>query len=650
MHNDISEKVSFLKYTLLTVCNTAFFYILYLLFYTQIHKENFIDPTILNPWHRLYINHHEGNELLYMLTTSFLFIAIQYMIIKNLKKIEPYLTPKKITLSLLVATLLIITTISIYYFKGIRPEIRFSLDRNLTNNIIIMLGTTLLILSGLKIYSPKIQPKHQRTYTLLLITGITILVLLFSYEPHLWDTDFFTAPALKILQGEKLGTFYMQYNLLLTLLIAGLLKLKLHLNQISFAFSIVFLLWLSLYWYIAKKLISDKRIQFLFIISIVIYRFLSHIPISPQGTSLRHDLWALLIAIALRFGLYSMATCITVSLLYILDNHYGLLYMILYIPLFYFHNHPNLFSNLKVSIKGSPTQLRNIITKQDYKLLILAPAILFNIYYFHSIFSQGVVLYRNLRLTFTPISIVSLYWLVLILFGLYLYTALKSTKSKSIRILLSLLALVQLVHFYGRSYELNLVHISAILLLLFYIGINDSIIEHYQGKTTKITLALITLLLVYSNVYFSQYIITRTMFAKQTLANHTLPTHEFDKLISTYPQPFAPYTKQTEPLIIGAYDGYLNYRYKLTQQGYYAQFWTAPYREDTTRYIYEKLNKGHTVYFLKGDYHHLFFFGGELELYIPEINKSTFLKQQKKHFIVTSLNNNLFNQLTLSDN
>jgi hypothetical protein len=147
----------------------------------------------------------------------------------------------------------------------------------------------------------------------------------------------------------------------------------------------------------------------------------------------------------------------------------------------------------------------------------------------------------------------------------------------------------------------------------------------------------------------SKYIATRTAYAQNLISHKTLITnHPFDTLINKYPHPFSTNTPNEKIVIIGAYDGYLNYRYKIKQQGYFAPFWANPYRDDTVKFIENKINNGYKIYFLKGDYHELFFYKGEFEQYLIDFNESNYLQEKHLEFKINYLQNNLFNEALLN--
>ena len=227
------------------------------------------------------------------------------------------------------------------------------------------------------------------------------------------DYNFFIAPALKFLQGEPLGSFYLQYGLGEIVLFKYMLTLGLKLHHMQIIQSIIFSCWYFLYYFLALKLFKEKFFIFLFLLSLVLFRFIAtpyHPILSPQGNMMRLDLWVPLFIIVIYFKILSPVTSLAFSTAYVFDNFFGFLYFLVYLSVIFALSVLKKLQNERIHIKTM--------------ILILVPVIasvFFQYHYFGSLFSPSAKLVDDLDYWQMNISPHSMFWVSILVLGLFLY-------------------------------------------------------------------------------------------------------------------------------------------------------------------------------------------------------------------------------------
>ena len=187
-----------------------------------------------------------------------------------------------------------------------------------------------------------------------------------------------------------------------------------------------------------------------------------------------------------------------------------------------------------------------------------------------------------------------MFWIILLILGLFLYISLKQ-KTKYLKenyFLLMAFAVTGLVYFFGRSHENNLMTTSGIILVLLFLNL-DQISSIYGFKKSLFLLSSLFILTI--SFFFSKPILTNLNNVYNHLQRRVLvDVNPIDKSISQSPNLLANY--QTGKIfLISGYDAYLNYRYSLKQEGYFSPFIANLFMEDTIRLIKELSKKDYTI-------------------------------------------------------
>jgi hypothetical protein len=428
-------------------------------------------------------------------------------------------------------------------------------------------------------------------WSLSLSLWLIFALLLFSSLgiPGVNDYGYFIAPALKIMQGEPVGSFYMQYNLLGTSLFVAMLKLRFDLLQMQLTLAALFFIWFIFYYRLICVLVEDRFLRFCFMLALVIVRLLANLgdPTSlPQVLPLRLDLWVPLFLVLHGFGLVSPVTMAVFGIAYVLDDVFGLFCLAVYLPFL-------AAGVFQIVRRGNAASLppRGLAIG----LTVVAACIGFHFYCFHSFTAPAASLYRNLQIGFMPISTHSVFWIFLALlpYCLYLFHDEGHQDRRTECLFLVGIAGFQLVYFYGRSHENNLLNISGILLLLIFLGISQ--LERLYGFR-RLASGLAAGFVVVAAVAFGGQILGKLQLSVKHLTKGPLfEARELDDLMNHSPDFAGFYPPGQKIFVVSYYDAYYNYRHQLPQVGYMVPFNAHVYQAELRGFLVDLFKQGYKV-------------------------------------------------------
>jgi hypothetical protein len=420
--------------TLSLFLKISFIFIIYFLVFffirRYIHYDlNLNDTFDLTPWMHKWIS-NDGEELRYFFFTSILLFGFSYFVfdyitINNESQLNKLFT-------FFIYSILFIEII-IFIFK----KYYYSLD-------LYFLFFLFFIL----------QINFKKINFFLLFIFFLILFNLFN-SADFFNYSYFVGPANKILNKNSINSFFFQYNIITTYLFVFLQYLNLDFKTINFLLILFYLIFIFvLYNEVSKKLFPDLRIYFILLLLIVRGVFIEGGPAStPQVSPLRMDLWVFLILSYFHYGTNSLKTSLVVSILYLFDDNFGFLYILLFLFLF----------SRNIFLKKYPYSIINIS-----KIIPILICLFLHFYYFHSFTSISSSLYQKYHFGFEVVSLISGFWVVLFSIIFCLFFLQKSRIFNEIIFLLFGILSIQLVYFYGRSNESNLYNISGIFLVIFF--------------------------------------------------------------------------------------------------------------------------------------------------------------------------------------
>lgn len=585
------------------------YYFLFFIFQSKFRFPPMINKDLLNPFVVPVIG-TKGYELYILFIGTCIYLIFSYLMMINSKI---FILFKYKIFQIIVFVPILIKILTTYPRKV----------ADISNNLLAL--SVFLVSLGLVIFIfYKVRPVFRKLpltfkFSLILILWLAFTLFTILTIPVLTgsttDYNFFIAPALKLLNGEKLGSFYLQYGLGETVLFKYMLALGLRLHHMQIIQAIIFSFWFLLYYLLALKLFREKFFVFLFLLSLVLFRFIAspyHPILSPQGNTMRLDLWLPLFLIVIRFKILSPITSLAFSTAYVLDNFFGLLYFFVYIVAI-------LTLTLLKKLHNESIHIKTVI-------LILVPviaSILFQYHYFGSFFSPSAKLVDDLDYWQMNISPHSMFWVGILVLALFIYIILKE-KTRNLKenyLFLLGLALVGLIYFFGRSHENNLMITSGILLVILFITF-DKLAKLYNLR--KILFSMSGIFILITSLLFSAPIFENLNRVYDHLKRNVLiDINPIDKTIDQN-QDFLNNYPAKKIYFISNSDAYLNYRYDLKQIGYYTPFIANLFMEDTNKLLLD-LSKDNYLILLEDD----------PSFTIEQYNESKFLNGQGLRFELT---------------
>jgi hypothetical protein len=587
------------------------FYLLFVVFGDFIHRPNVnLNFTDITPWLQGFARENDGFEL-YVMTLSFpIFLFISYLI--TIYSNYNFTSLKSRWISIIYFSLLSGTII-----------INLVLKEALTVNMLIVFASVFLIELITVYFTKFIFPYYARLiFYFMLLLLFTTLGLLINNHPSLFDYSFYLGPALKLLNGEKLGTFYIQYNLLGTFLFALMQKCHLLIDEMWFFLIIIFSFWILLYLKIARLLFNNREIIGLFTIALLIVRFISIWggPVTnPQVSSIRLDLWVPLVILVLYFGFQSIITASAFSIIYLLDDVFGFMYLGLYIMILFYYFFRRFHFSWRIEFR-----IKHI-------LLIGFPLISIGIHFFifKSIGSTAGKIYSNFHFGFLPISRYSSFWLLAWISPICIYFLSKDKKNRIFYLFIFGLACIQLTYFFGRSHEHNLRNISGIFVFIIFSTID---LIYSLSLRKKGILWVIIIFIGFISLNFNSTIVENYNLAiNRTKQGKLLGPNQIEQSIDLQGE----YLKSigaNKIFVISPFDSYINYRLGFSQNGYYSPFYANFSTSQTIFLLKQSLDQG-----LR-----LILFPDCFQFSADYLNQSSIMRSGRERFKLEALNENLF--------
>jgi len=600
------------------------FYLLFIAFKDIIHNTGAaVDINNINPLSQRAVIEKEGMELYVMTIAVALYFAVVYLLSNYFKfnsKILSYF-PIKIICFLMIAVLFMKILFAVIQYHYIDP---FSYPAIFIVVFLISISTYYLSLKR-----PPVSLK--RLIFLFLGIVITLIILLTSGAPSVVDYCYLIGPANKIIAGEKINSFYIQYNLLLTYMFALMQKLKFSIIQMHILFAVISTLWLYLYYVLAKKMFHNKSNIVLFLLAYFIVRFfIGFAPIpGPQVTALRQELWVLIALIVLKFNFNSIWTAVSFSLYYLADDTFGLLYLLLLSFIYLLH--------FFINRKRDPLN----------KFVFIPILLVFIIHYliFGSIGSPSAQDYVGLNIAFLPISVVSLFWIVLFVMASCLYILSKKLNNIFLTLFLFGAVCIQLVYFYGRSHENSLCNMSGIYTFIVFLTL-----DRISCKSDYKTAYAVCIFIAMTTALFSDRVIEKAGLSVYKLSNKMIIGNNFYNNVPgwnyysinnelDFIKIDIKYLDKKKVLVVSPIDSYINYYLDLKQTGYYSPFDANLFQDKTINLLKDHIESGYRVIIL---------FRPTCQSEMDIYNRHPLMKSVNKKFVIVPVNSR-FQELMLSD-
>ena len=418
------------------------------------------------------------------------------------------------------------------------------------------------------------------------------------------DYGYFIGPGLKLLQGERLGSFYLQYNLIETFLFTAMIAAGLKVHWMAVVLSALFIGWYVIYWQIARRLFQHRFIALLCMAALVVTRFLAirdHPVMWPQVLPLRLDLWAPVLLSVIAWGLFSWRTSLVFGITYALDSTFGFLFAAVYA------------AALAVAWWWSGDGKAGL----RRGLLLILPAVAVGCCHklvFGSFVSPAASHYLGVQIGFLPISSRSLFWPITMFIGwaAALFALHHKDSTARIGLLLAAFAAVQFVYFFGRSHDHNLLNISSVWLFLIFLAV-DQAIEIGRARIF-IAAGIVLALTVMSTWQFAPKVkrMGEKLRSGVWIVPHPLETALDDNLGRIDPN----------TVLADSADAYLNYRLGLPQRGFYVPFEANVFMNDTAAWMDQQIREGRHVRTTDSNW----------SMWLPEFNETPIMTERGRRF------------------
>lgn len=486
---------------------------------------------------------------------------------------------------------------------------------NILSLITLIIGVSLI--SGLLLVTNKYFPKT--------IPGAIAIILIpicfVSTKPlSIPDFSFLLGPAMKLMQGEKLADIYFQYDVFLSLLVSLWMKLKLDLNHFQVLGQLSYYLLFTSLFIISRKIFYNKTLSVYLLISLLLIRYyaLASDPVFLfQATPWRLELWVLLIGILYFRSSHSRLLAIAIGMLILLHRNFGLLYLAAYIQLIAFLFFNELIQKNELNRKGFWNGLKSYFKLYKYNILIIGLFIAITSIIFGGLTPRSALRFQKMGIGMIPIAQHSFYWfiilvpIVLAMISFHLQRFI-SKKYLAISLFIVFLAIGNSMYFYGRSHELNLLNVSTLYILAFFL-ILDCIEKYWRsisdfshgreinfsGYKFKLPLGnpLILSLIPIGFILFSAFSYAGRITRKTSLQKQNILQHE-----TTQPLEFQPDINAIRKMTQGSEKVYfLDYNYDVLMAFYgkykvigaYSPVCSWAFRRELADYAQNLLNKGY---------------------------------------------------------
>ncbi len=325
--------------------------------------------------------------------------------------------------------------------------------------------------------------KHSARWALAVGAIMLIPTCFIAAKPLSWyDYQHILAPALRLFHGAGVSEIYFQYDFLLSTI--GLVWLKLQLDPNLF--QVVgqcgyYLLLLSLFAFSMRWFI-DKRLPVFLLAALILVRiYAEQGEFAPafQVTPLRLDLWLILLMLVYFKGPRHWSAGLFCGLLLLLHHNFGIIYSAAYIQLLLTLCIIDIDKFQGGIIKTTSTTIRYFIKSNYRNFALMLIGAMAHYLLFSNADVQNEFSYIHLGINFIRIAPTSFYWYVVAMMGLSFSLLLRirsqiSTNYLAASFCLIYLAIGNSLYFFGRSHENNIINISAILLLLFFLLLDIS--------------------------------------------------------------------------------------------------------------------------------------------------------------------------------
>jgi hypothetical protein len=426
-------------------------------------------PEEITVWQFPWMENRDGIELYALYALMLLNLLSVYALTRGWNKFTGKFSRYFLVLPLVVAC-------SFIGSIGFHPPMSTFAGRALTD---IFARSFTVMMVVLPIIALLYYLEQRSTYWALAISALLLIPVCFiATAPIEWyDYSFILAPALRLFHGVWVSEIYLPYDLLLSLIGLAWMKLRLDLNSFQvIAQAAYYLLLLGIFAF-SRRWFLDKRLSVFLLIAVVLVRIYAgpgdaiH---SFQLTPLRLDLWFILLILVYFKGSDHWSAGLFCGLLLLLHKNFGIIYSAAYIQLLLTLCALDMVLLPGRTIKSISTALGTLFKRNYHNFALILLGALAHYLIFRNANEASDFNFEKLGISFTKISANSFYWYVVAVSGLAFVLLIKLRSKVSANYLAAGFCLIYLaignsLYFFGRSHENNIINISAILVLLFFL-------------------------------------------------------------------------------------------------------------------------------------------------------------------------------------
>ena len=464
---DILEK------TLIATAAAGLLYFLFFQLAPWIWKQTLpFKPEDIVSWQLQWLNERDGIELYAMYALVFLNLFFVSALSCGWMRIGDK------TVRYIMALPLVAVSFAFFRSVGFHPPMN-ALANQAGPDILTQSLTILAVLLPILVLLYYLQ-KHAARWAMLVAAFLLIPVCFVSTKAFSQiDSQYILGPALRLFHGAKASEIYFQYDLLLSLIALAWMKLQLDLNLFQTVGQVGFYLLLLTLFAFSRQWFLDRRLPVFFLVALVLVRMYAgpyDVAFIFQVTPFRLDMWLVLLLVVYFKGPYHWSAGLFCGLMLLLHRNFGIIYSAAYLQLLLTLGVLNAVV-LPDKIKTVSMALGTFFKKNSHNLTFLLVGALAHYLLFKNTNEQGSFYYQRLGIGFMRIATNSFYWYVVVMSGLSFALLLRLRAKLSDNYLAAGFGLIYLtfgnsLYFFGRSHENNILNISAMLVLLFFLLID----------------------------------------------------------------------------------------------------------------------------------------------------------------------------------
>ena len=420
--------------------------------------------------------------------------------------------------------------------------------------------------------------------------------------PRYDDLACVLAPALRLRLGFSPANVYFQYDYLLSLLAVGWHRLGGDPYAFPVCTQISLYLLLAGCFLLARRLFEHPRLAGLLLVALCavrVYGLMHDANEVPQVTPLRIDLWILLLAPALLFGLRHWSVGLAAGLVYFFGRSFGILYLGSYALALSAD-----FLARRAAAKDPLPFWRDFsagLRQSAPSLIFIGAGLLASRLVFGAVVSDAMVAYGRLGLGMLRISPNSCYWWIAPMLAAVGWLAFSARgripqKRAAASLFAVALAIGNSIYFFGRSHENNLLNISASWLLCLFLGIDLALVMWHAGPGwVRSTLrAAPWLFLAWIAFCYSGQLVGKARI-QEAVATRRQPLASTDNPGPIDCGEIAAVAKDSRVFVYGAYDYWFYERCGYVPQGYVQPLLLEPIRAKVIQHVNQLLDAGYKI-------------------------------------------------------